>query len=96
MIPTTDALAPVTFGDISVPFDPRLGVYCVFAVVSRPQVVFLKVLLESYEGLGIARSIDPHFGDGLALTCLLAVPDSIDYAVRVYEELADLVGLKVL
>lgn len=86
----------VRVGSVDVPYDPVLGVYCVYALVPRPQIVFYKILIESYETLGVARSLEPHYRPGWALTCMLAVPDSMSQVVRVYDEMAEQIELQVV
>ncbi len=88
--------AAVTVGGVEVPFDEELGVFCIFASVARPEVVVFKVLVESYEGLGIARSLDPAFEPGRALVCLLAVADFIDDTVALYRSLEGDYDLRVI
>lgn len=89
-------LRPVTICGVVVPFDTELGVYCIFASVARPEVVTFKVLVESYEGIGIARSLDREFEPGRALVCLLAVADSIEATAALYAALEGDYDLRVI
>ncbi|MFT4571489.1 MAG: hypothetical protein ACI8TX_002718 [Hyphomicrobiaceae bacterium] len=90
------SLPPLELFDVVIPFDEALGVYCVFASVARPEVVVFKVLVESYEGIGAARSLDPHHEPGRALVCFLAVPDFIDQTVAMFESLEGDYDLRVI
>ncbi|HYB98924.1 MAG TPA: hypothetical protein VEC57_07270 [Candidatus Limnocylindrales bacterium] len=60
--------------------DAGLGVYTLFFSVPRFEIVFFKLVIESYEGLASGRSMDRHPGDdeGRVLEAVLAVPDLIE------------------
>ncbi len=84
------AKAPMVEGRVSLalpPVEERLGVHAVFFTVPRPEVVYVKLLIESYEGIGIARSMEPNFERGIALLVLLAVPDFAALTAGVLAEL---------
>ena len=48
----------------------------IFLYVRRPDIAYIKFIFESYEGVGIVRTIDPH----AAIIVILVAPD--------FEELA--------
>jgi hypothetical protein len=68
------------------PVDPALGVHPVFLSVPRADLIYIKVLLESFEGIGVMRSEEPIYGPGRALVVLLIVPDSVADAVKLLNE----------
>jgi hypothetical protein len=68
----------IAVNGVEVSFDPTLGLYCIFLSVARREVVDFKLLVESYEGIAVARSLDPRLEPSRALVCLLAVADSIE------------------
>jgi hypothetical protein len=75
-------------------YDPALGVYAVFFTVARRDAVFVKLLLESYEGLGVVRTVERFYRPGVALQVMLAVPDMVDHLARVLDELAEWVEVR--
>jgi hypothetical protein len=78
-----DALSEPEMG----PVWPRLGVHVVFLSVSRKDEIFVRVVLECHEGMGVARAQDPCFSEERTLLSLLVVPD---FANDVRAMLADL------
>jgi hypothetical protein len=68
------------------PVDPELGVHPVFLSVPRADLIYIKILLESFEGIGVMRSEEPFYGPGRALVVLLIVPDSAADAVKLLNE----------
>ena len=68
------------------PVDPELGVHPVFLSVPRADLIYIKILLESFEGIGVMRSEEPFYCPGRALIVLLIVPDSVAYAVKLLNE----------
>src|SRR5688500_5503290 len=71
------------------PFWPQLGVYVVFVSVARKDEVFVRVMLECHEGIGVARAHDPGFAPDRTLLSLFVVPD---FAADMRGLLADLDG----
>ncbi|MFQ5353095.1 MAG: DUF4911 domain-containing protein [Candidatus Binatia bacterium] len=61
-------------------YHEELGVYAFFFVLARRASVYLKVLLESYEGVGVMRSVDTEYASGKALVVVLVVPDFLAQA----------------
>lgn len=74
--------------------DPELGLCACFVSAPRRHLTYIKVLLESYEGVGVARSEEPFFDGERALLVLLLVPDFLDAAVGLIEHLESAVGLR--
>lgn len=68
------------------PVDPALGVHPVFLNVARCDLIYVKVLLESFEGIGVMRSEEPFYEDDRALIVLLIVPDAADDALQLLNE----------
>ena len=81
--------SPTTF-DI----DPELGLCACFVSAPRRHLIYIKVLLESYEGVGVARSEDPFYDDERALLVLLLVPDFLDAAAGLIGHFETAVGLR--
>ncbi len=90
------------------PVEPSLGVHVVFLSTPREEVIFVKVLLESYEGIASYRTQNPEHVPGRALIAVLVAPDFADDAASVLEEIVastgaephtpevdDLIGLQV-
>jgi hypothetical protein len=75
------------------PVDPELGVHPVFLSVPRADLIYLKILLESFEGIGVMRSEEPFYGSGRALVVLLIVPDSAADAVNLLNEACEVTDL---
>ena len=57
------------------PLWPQLGVHVVFLSVARRDEVFVRVILECHEGMGVARAHDPEFAPERSLLSLFVVPD---------------------
>ncbi len=89
MMPETQHLIPP-------PKDERLGLCPLFVTVPREDAVLLKVLVESYEGIGVARTQDGHFGEGRALVVLLLVEDFLDVACAAIESFRRMLDLELL
>ena len=62
------------------PIDPDLGVHPLFLSIRRADAIYVKVILESYEGLGVTRTEQPHYEEDRALIVFLLVPDLADQA----------------
>ncbi len=76
------------------PFDPVLGLYPLFVTVPRTEAVTLKVLVESYEGFGVARTEDSQFQPGRTLLAVLLVPDFVADAMTAIATVAERLDLK--
>lgn len=75
--------------------DARLGVVPVFLSVARADLIYVKVLLESFEGIGVMRSEEPFYGDERALIVLLIVPDAVRDAEAVLDDAARVTDLRM-
>jgi hypothetical protein len=75
--------------------DDRLGLCALFVSAPRRHLAYIKVLLESYEGVGVARTERRFHTDDRALLVLLLVPDFLDVAARLVALFEDEVGLRV-
>lgn len=62
------------------PVDPDLGVCALFISAPRASLAYLKLILESYEGVGVARTEVPFYEGDRALVVFLLVPDFFDVA----------------
>ena len=51
--------------------DPSPDVVPIFLRVPRPEIAYVKFVFESYEGVGVVRTLDRH----AAVLVVLAVPD---------------------
>jgi hypothetical protein len=71
------------------PFDARLGVHLVFVSVPREEVIFVTVLLESFEGIAAHRTQDPEHVPGRALIAVLAPPDFVEDTRRILAEIVE-------
>lgn len=71
------------------PLDPELGVHVVFVSVPREEVIFVKVLLESYEGITAYRTQNAEHLPGRALIAVLAPPDFLADTRRVLAEIIE-------
>ncbi len=74
--------------------DSRLGLCPLFVTVPREKAVELKVLLESYECFGVARTEDAEFRPGRTLVALLLVSDFVADAMAMLESVAGELGLE--
>jgi hypothetical protein len=54
---------------------PELGIHVVFLSVSGRDEVFVRVVLECHEGIGVARAHDPSFSPERTLLSLFVAPD---------------------
>jgi hypothetical protein len=79
--------APDELPDLG-PLWPRLGVHVVFVSVSRADEVYVRVMLECCEGLGVARAHDPAFAGDRTMLSLFIVPDFSADARALLAELA--------
>ncbi len=79
--------------DVLGPLWPELGVHVVFFSLAQSDEVFARVLLESYEGVAVARAHDAHFAAGRTLLSLLVVPDATEDARRILAALAEEVAV---
>jgi hypothetical protein len=58
----------------------------VFLAVARADEIFVRVLLECHEGLGIARAHDTAFAEDRTLLTLLVVPDFVAPCARLLDD----------
>lgn len=80
----TAATGPVTIVADESEFDAELGVYTLFFVIPRAEVVYYRLVLESWEDGAVARTID-RFVEGdqtRSVVVALTVPDFLDACVR--------------
>lgn len=75
------------------PFDAKLGVHVIFISVPREEVIFVKVLLESFEGIAAYRTQNAEHVPGRALIAVLAPPDFVNDTRRVLAEIAETAGV---
>ena len=76
------------------PVDPDLGVCTWFISAPRRHLTYAKVLLESYEGVGVSRTEVPHYTEDRALVVFLIAPDFVDVADTVVRHLETAVDLR--
>jgi hypothetical protein len=76
------------------PIDPDLGVCALFVSAPRKHLAYIKLILESYEGVGVARTEQPFYGDDRALVVFLLVPDFFWVADTVVRHLENDAGLR--
>ena len=76
--------------------DEELGVHPVFFTVPSAHAVHVKVVLESYEAIGVVRTQNPDHGDGRILVVFLLVPDFADTGRAVLADLAEQTELRFL
>lgn len=77
------------------PLDPFLGAHVVFVSLPREQVIFFKVLLESYEGIAAYRTQDPEHEPGRALVAVLVPPDFAAEAAAVLASTIESAGVEI-
>jgi hypothetical protein len=75
-------------------YDADLGVWVSFLALPRKDVIFVKLMLESYEALAMARTVDPHWEDGIALIVVFSVNDFIETTRIVMAELVETTGAR--
>jgi len=71
------------------PLDPRLGVHVLFISVPREEVIFVKVLLESFEGVAAYRTQDAEHLPGRALIAVLAPSDFVTDTRKILSEIIE-------
>ena len=71
------------------PLDAALGVHVIFVSVPRAEVIFVKLLLESYEGIAAYRTQNAEHLPGRALIAVLAPPDFVADTRRVLAEITE-------
>lgn len=76
------------------PIDPDLGVCALFVSAPRKHLAYVKLILESYEGVGVSRTEQPFYGDDRALVVFLLAPDFFWVAETVVLHLEKEVGLR--
>jgi len=57
----------------------------IFLHVSRSDIAYIKFIFESYDGVGIVRTIDPH----AAIIVILVAPDFVEPARRIVAAIKD-------
>jgi len=57
----------------------------IFLCVRRPDIAYIKFIVESYEGVGIVRTIDPH----AAIIVILVAPDFAELARDIVAAIKD-------
>jgi hypothetical protein len=70
------------------PLHPSLGVHVVFLSVSRADEIYVRVVLECHEGMGVARAHDVTSSPHRTLLSLLVVPDFASDACALLLDLA--------
>jgi hypothetical protein len=78
------------------PLWPGLGVHVVFLSVARKDEVYVRVVLECHEGIGVARAHDPEFAPDRTLLSLLVVPDFAQPASALLAEVAAAADVRFL
>lgn len=76
------------------PFDPVLGLCPLFVTVPRMEAVTLKVLVESYEGFGVARTEDSEYQPRRTLLAVLLVQDFVVDAMTAIAAVAERLDLE--
>ncbi len=71
------------------PADP-MDVHEIYLQVRRPDIAYIKFIVESYELLGILRTVDPE----KAVIVLLVLEDSLQLAREVLGAVADEVSME--
>jgi hypothetical protein len=74
--------------------DPALGVCACFVSAPRRHVIYAKVILESYEGVGIARSVEPFYEGDRTLMVFLLAPDFLRVAQEMLAHLQSAIDLR--
>jgi hypothetical protein len=83
--PTTDAAVVADEAEL----DRKLGVYTLFFVIPRHEVVYWRLVVESGESLAVPRTMEKvHEGDPTrSLVVAMAVPDFLEASVRMLSRL---------
>jgi len=82
-------MAELSPSAIPVPaLDPALGLHPLYFAIPRDDTIYVKVVLESYECLGVTRTEDPFYSGDRCLVVLLLVPDFVAEAREVLAALA--------
>lgn len=103
--PITEGFLPATEVAIDIgehEYDAALGVFTIFLVVPRAEVVYSRLVVESWEDFAVPRTVqrfwqgDPDRGlpadDRLSLVVVLAVPDFIGPCARGLERICREIG----
>jgi len=77
------------------PLDAKLGVHVIFVSVPREEVIFVKVLLESFEGVAAYRTQDPRHRPGRALIAVMAPPDFVEDVRNILAEIVESADVKI-
>jgi hypothetical protein len=78
------------------PIDPALGLHPLYFAIARNDTIYVKVVLESYECLGVTRTEDPFYPDDRCLVVLLLVPDFVEDARAVLAALSETMRIDFL
>jgi hypothetical protein len=91
--PTTEPLDREIVVD-EADYDDMLGVYALFLVVPRADVVYVRLVVESWEDFAVPRTMDRfHEGDrARQVVVVLAVPDFIGPCARRLARLCEETG----
>ncbi len=97
-VPTTEA-PPVLIDAGAAEYDAGLGVYTLFLDVPRAEVVYFRLVVESWEDFAVARTMD-RFAPGdrrRSIVVAMAVPDFIRPCARALARLcAEIDGRQLL
>ncbi len=77
-------------------YDCRLGLYSVFIEMPRAQSIYLKLVIESYEGIAVVRNVEPDEGGDEVRQVLLVVSDFLSLTEDVLEQFSSEVPLRLL
>jgi|GEM_PF-739772 len=88
--PITEDVAALPLDTGAAQFDPQGGVYTLFFSTPRPQIAYFKLMIESYEGIAVGRTMQRFYDQARtrSLIVVMAVPDFIAAATALLEELA--------
>lgn len=76
--------------------DAQLGVVPLFISIAPADVISLKILLESYEGVGVIRTQDRFLTSDRALLVLLLVVDALEDARSLLSEFLETASFEVI
>lgn len=82
-VPISDGPQAAIVADAS-EYDPVLGVYTLFFVIPRAEVVYFRLIIESWEDCAVPRTMDRFLESDRARSVVvaLAVPDFLVSSVR--------------
>jgi len=76
--------------------DAELGLVPLFVSIAPADLISLKVLLESYEGVGVIRTQERCFAPGRALIVMLLVADAIEDARSLLSEFLETASFELI